>query len=276
MFNAQWSANLDTEYTVNHHKENLEGSYDIETETLTGTTEGVTNAVDKDYAGFSLSGKVIQDDIAPDGSTVIDIYYKRNTYTLTFDANGGEKTRKIKGKYGTGITAPADPTWTGYAFDGWDKTIPSTMPAEDMTITAQWTAMPFTITFDSNGGTEVAAITQNYGTEITAPADPTRIGHIFNGWQPKIPAVMPAENLTLTAQWEAKLYKVTFDSDGGIEVDEVLYPYGASVIEPTEPRKEGYTFVKWNPDLPDTMPARDVIETAQWSINQYTITFDTD
>ena len=75
------------------------------------------------------------------------------------------------------------------------------MPAENMTIKAKWTVNQYTLTFDTNGGSTIAPITQDYGTAITAPADPTKTGYTFAGWTPAIPATMPAENLTVTAQW---------------------------------------------------------------------------
>ena len=124
-----------------------------------------------------------------------------NQYTITFDTVGGSTVASITQDYGTAITAPADPTREGYTFIGWDKAIPATMPAENMIITANWKVNQYTITFDSNGGSEIAPITQDYGTAITAPADPTREGYTFIGWDKAIPATMPAEDLTITAQW---------------------------------------------------------------------------
>ena len=123
------------------------------------------------------------------------------SYTLTFDTNGGSAIAPITQDYGTAITAPADPTKTGYTFAGWTPAIPATMPAENMTIKAKWTVNQYTLTFDTNGGSTIAPITQDYGTAITAPADPTKTGYTFAGWTPAIPATMPAENLTVTAQW---------------------------------------------------------------------------
>ena len=125
-----------------------------------------------------------------------------NSYTITFDTDGGSAIEPITQDYGTQITAPADPTREGYTFIGWDKAIPATMPAGDMTITAQWRINRYTITFDSNGGSAIAPITQDYGTQITAPADPTREGYTFTGWDRDIPATMPAHNMTVTAQWK--------------------------------------------------------------------------
>ena len=124
-----------------------------------------------------------------------------NSYTITFDTDGGSAIEPITQDYGTAIAAPANPTREGYTFIGWDKAIPATMPAGDMTITANWTVNQYTITFDTDGGSTVAPITQDYGTAITAPEAPTKIGYTFAGWNPEIPATMPAENLTITAQW---------------------------------------------------------------------------
>ena len=124
-----------------------------------------------------------------------------NQYTITFDTNGGSEIAPITQDYGTKITAPADPTRKGYTFKGWDKEIPKTMPAENMTVKAQWEINQYAITFDTNGGSKIAPITQDYGTKITAPADPTRKGYTFKGWDKEIPETMPAENITITARW---------------------------------------------------------------------------
>ena len=134
----------------------------------------------------------------------ITLYAKwaANTYTITFDTAGGSEIAPITQDYGTVITAPEAPTREGYTFIGWDKEIPTTMPAENMTVTAQWEINQYTITFDTNGGSEIAPITQDYGTAITAPADPTREGYTFIGWDKAIPETMPAENITLKARWK--------------------------------------------------------------------------
>ena len=136
------------------------------------------------------------------GNMTLTAKWTANSYTITFDTGGGSAIVPITQDYGTDITAPADPTREGYTFIGWDTEIPTTMPAENMTIKAQWRINRYTITFDTDGGSTVAPITQDYGTPITAPADPTREGYTFIGWDTEIPATMPAGDMTITAQWK--------------------------------------------------------------------------
>lgn len=198
------------------------------------------------------------------------------TFTITFDTDGGSAVAPITQEYKTAVTAPADPTKEGYTFAGWDMTIPSTMPAGNMTIKAKWTAKTYTITFDTKGGSTVAPITQEYNTAVTAPAAPTKTGYTFDGWDKNIPSTMPAENVTITAKWKVNQYTIQFNSNGGSTVSSITQDYGTKITAPTNPTKEGYTFKGWNPALPATMPAETKTHTAQWTINQYTITFNTD
>ena len=192
--------------------------------------------------------------------------WNTNKYTITFDTNGGSEIAPITQDYGTAITAPADPTREGYTFIGWDREIPATMPAENVTVTAQWEINRYTVTFDTNGGSEIAPITQDYGTAITAPADPTREGYTFIGWDREIPATMPAENVTVTAQWEINRYTVTFDTNGGSEIAPITQDYGTAITAPADPTREGYTFIGWDKAIPATMPAENVTVTAQWQL----------
>ena len=190
--------------------------------------------------------------------------WNTNKYTITFDTAGGSKIDSITQDYDTAITAPADPTREGYTFIGWNKAIPATMPAENVTITAQWKINQYTITFDTTGGSEIAPITQDYGTEITAPANPTREGYTFIGWDKAIPATMPAENVTITAQWKINQYTIKFDTAGGSEIASITHDYGTEITAPANPTREGYTFVGWDKEIPATMPAENITITAQW------------
>ena len=187
-----------------------------------------------------------------------------NRYTITFDTAGGSTVASITQDYGTAITAPADPTREGYTFIGWDMEIPTTMPAENMTVTAQWEINRYTITFDTAGGREIASITQDYGTAITSPADPTREGYTFIGWDREIPETMPAENITLKARWEINQYTITFDTAGGSEIAPITQDYGTQITTPEAPTREGYTFIGWDREIPTTMPAENITITAKW------------
>ena len=201
--------------------------------------------------------------------------WNTNKYTITFDTNGGSEIAPITQDYETAITAPDNPTRKGYTFKGWDKEIPETMPAENITVKAQWEINQYTITFDTNGGSEIAPITQDYGTEITAPDNPTRKGYTFKGWDKEIPETMPAENITVKAQWEINQYTITFDTNGGSEIAPITQDYGTEITAPDNPTRKGYTFKGWDKEIPETMPAENITVKAQWEINQYTITFDT-
>ena len=226
--------------------------------------------------GYTFKGwdKEIPETMPAENMTV-KAQWKINQYTITFDTNGGSEIAPITQDYGTEITAPDNPTRKGYTFKGWDKEIPETMPAENMTVKAQWKINQYTITFDTNGGSEIAPITQDYGTEITAPDNPTRKGYTFKGWDKEIPETMPAENMTVKAQWKINQYTITFDTNGGSEIAPITQDYGTEITAPDNPTRKGYTFKGWDKEIPETMPAENMTVKAQWKINQYTITFDT-
>ena len=190
--------------------------------------------------------------------------WNTNKYTITFDTNGGSEIAPITQDYGTKITAPDNPTRKGYTFKGWDKEIPETMPAENITVKAQWKINQYTITFDTNGGSEITPITQDYGTKITVPDNPTRKGYTFKGWDKEIPETMPAENITVKAQWEINQYTITFDTNGGSEIAPITQDYGTEITAPDNPTRKGYTFRGWDKEIPETMPAENITITARW------------
>ena len=226
--------------------------------------------------GYTFKGwdKEIPETMPAENITV-KAQWETNQYTIAFDTNGGSEIAPITQDYGTEITAPDNPTRKGYTFKGWDKEIPETMPAENITVKAQWETNQYTIAFDTNGGSEIAPITQDYGTEITAPDNPTRKGYTFKGWDKEIPETMPAENMTVKAQWEINQYTITFDTNGGSEIAPITQDYGTEITAPDNPTRKGYTFKGWDKEIPETMPAENITVKAQWEINRYTITFDT-
>ena len=245
---------------------------------VTGYTYGVgaTLPTDVTRTGYTFKGWYDNESLTGNPVTAIGgaetgnkeywAKWEINQYTITVKPENGKADITITQDYGTPITAPADPTREGYTFIGWDKAIPTTMPAENTIITAKWAVNQYTITFDTAGGSAVASITQDYGTAITAPADPTREGYTFIGWDREIPANMPAENVTLTAQWEINRYTVTFDTNGGSEIAPITQDYGTAITAPADPTREGYTFIGWDREIPATMPAENVTVTAQWQL----------
>ena len=194
--------------------------------------------------------------------------WQLNRYTITFKPENGGQDIVIKQDYGTAITAPANPTKTGYTFAGWDKEIPATMPAENMAITAQWTVNQYTITFRPENGGQDIVIKQDYGTAVTAPANPTKTGYTFAGWDKKIPTTMPAEDMTITARWTVNQYTITFRPENGGQDIVIKQDYGTAVTAPANPTKTGYTFAGWDKEIPTTMPAEDMTITARWTENR--------
>ena len=266
---AKWEIN---QYTVTVKPEN--GEADITITQDYGTP--ITAPADPIREGYTFIGwdRDIPKTMPAENITVT-AQWEINQYTIAFDTAGGSEIAPITQDYGTNITAPADPTRKGYTFKGWDKEIPETMPAENITVKAQWEINRYTITFDTAGGSEIAPITQNYGTNITAPATPTRKGYTFKGWDKEIPETMPAENITVKAQWEINQYTIAFVTNGGSEIAPITQDYGTEITAPDNPTREGYTFIGWDRDIPEIMPAENITVTAQWEINRYTITFDT-
>ena len=189
------------------------------------------------------------------------------TVTYVYGALGGTYATQIVQAGEKAIQSDV-PSRQGYQFTGWylDDTKYGFNAAVtgNMTLTAKWTANSYTITFDTNGGSAVAPITQDYGTDITAPAAPTKTGYTFMGWEPEIPATMPAENMTITAKWRINQYTVTFDTDGGSAVAPITQDYGTTITAPADPTREGYTFIGWDKAIPTTMPAENMTITAKW------------
>ncbi len=167
-----------------------------------GTIKGGTfNSAVTNDAGATISGGTFNGTLTGDGT--IDDSAK---VAVTFkDGDKVLNTQKVvKGQKATNPEC----TKTGYRLEGWynGKTpynfdTPVTAP---LTLTAQWTINQYTITFVFDNGQANTGITQDYGTAITAPKNPTKDGYIFAGWNRAIPTTMPAENMTITAQWRGK------------------------------------------------------------------------
>ena len=198
------------------------------------------------------------------------IYGNTTGVIVTYKDGDSEYAKQVLPS-GTLATRPDAPAATpGYTFGGWNKAdgtawdYASDKVTDNITLYAKWTANTYTITFDTVGGSEIAPITQDYGTAITVPADPTREGYTFIGWDKEIPTTMPAENMTVTAQWEINQYTITFDTNGGSEIAPITQDYGTVITAPEAPEREGYTFIGWDKAIPETMPAENITLKARW------------
>ena len=200
----------------------------------------------------------------------LDIYGNTSGVIVTYKDGDSEYAKQVLPS-GTLATRPDAPAATpGYTFGGWNKAdgtawdYASDKVTDNITLYAKWAANTYTITFDTAGGSEIAPITQDYGTVITAPKAPTREGYTFIGWDKEIPTTMPAENMTVTAQWEINRYTITFDTNGGSEIAPITQDYGTTITAPADPTREGYTFIGWDREIPTTMPAENITLKAKW------------
>ena len=234
---AQWTPNTNIPYIVNHYRQALDGTYPStlkETENLMGTTAANVTPVVKTYTGFT-SPEAKTATIAADGSTVVEYYYTRNQYTLTWVTDGNALT----GAYSKGsvlfeaaITIPNTPTKTGYTFAGWDNTVPVTMPAEDVTLIALFTIHTYSVilTADQNG-TVSGGGTYNYGESVTITATPND-GYTFSQWSdgntdnPRTLTV--TEDIELTAEFEEEGNYGSYTRTVRIGYNTICLPHGSS------------------------------------------------
>lgn len=286
-YRAVWQANTNTAYKVEHYQQQLDGSYVlVDTDNLTGTTDTEVTPAVKNYEGFTAP-QTQTVTVKADGTLVVKYEYTRNSYTLTFDADGGEvEPPSITAKYGESITLPT-PTREGYGFDGWyNGTVAfnsATMGAENLTLTAQWSAgkIGYTVNHyqqnvDGNGYTlyktdsgtasmdeEVTPSFNSY-EGFTAPNSTTTITIQADAAQNVVDYYYTRNQYTLT--WELGIGS----ADGQTYTSGKVY-YGAEVKAPV-PAKAGYTFT-WNTAPVTVMPANDLTYTANWKENTYTVIF---
>ena len=209
---ATWTPNPNTPYTVEYYLENAAGTgYDSETVSATGATDATVSAVQKTYPHFTFdpTASVVRGTVLPDGSLTLKLYYTRDVYTVSFLGNGGmvsggNATQRVR--YGNPAVLPSVAR-NGYSFAGWDRADDCTAVAGDLTVTAQWTAKTYSVTYDPDGGTlggsDPATYTIEDDVALTAP---TRSLYEFAGWYSQKGNRVDNlagqyGNLTLTARW---------------------------------------------------------------------------
>lgn len=215
-----------------------------------------------------------------DADTILYAQWTLNTYTITWENYDGTTLETDAAvAYGTTPTydgtTPAKPATAAetYTFDDWTPAVAAATADAVYTATFTATPIPYTISFDANGGTGAPAdITQAAGSAVTAPTTtPTRDGYTFDGWTPTVPATMPTSNTTCVAQWtelsspRPAVYTLTFDPNGGsVSFTTISQEAGTAVTSPTATR-DGYTFSGWTSEVPTVMPASNNTYVAQWT-----------
>ena len=208
--------------------------------------------------GYTFSGWSEIPQTMPAQDVTVTGTFSINKYKLTYLVDG-ETYKEYDVEYGESITPEPAPTKEGYSFSGWSN-IPSTMPANDVTVTGTFSKGSYTLTYIVDGVT-YKTVSYDYGETITPEDNPTKEGYTFSGWS-EIPATMPARDITVTSAFIVNKYILTYIVDNEIyktyEVE-----YGASITPEDAPTKEGYAFSDWS-EIPATMPCHDVTVTGRF------------
>jgi uncharacterized repeat protein (TIGR02543 family) len=224
------------------------------------------------------------------------------TYSVTFNVDGGSAVASQTIVTGAKATAPTAPTKSGFSFVGWYKEAALTnvwnfatdTVTANTTLYAKWEAIVYTVTFESNGGSAVTALSNvTTGTTITAPTAPTKAHYTFDGWYKEVGLTTlwnfttdtVTANTTLYAKWTAITFTVTFNVDGGSAVASLpSVMSGATITAPTAPTKANYTFDGWYKEVGLTTPWNFTTDTvianttlyAKWTAITFTVTFNVD
>lgn len=272
-FEAQFANNTDTKYTVNVYNMDTTGNYPA-TPDSTYQGAGETNSTADITAdavaaeGFSLDSakSTLTGTIAADGSLVLSIYYSRNQYTITY-ANTDLKPDTYY--YGATVSART-PEKAGYAFQGWEEEVPSTMPAQNITLTAKWNENPADYTdYDiavaaANAKKAEANYDKTY-TEASRKALDAALAVDVSGKKLSEQGVVDAQTAAINAAvkgLEKMTYNATFYVDGE-EYRVVPTKVGEQIVAPKDPAKEGYVFKGWDKEV-GKMGVEDITFAAQF------------
>lgn len=231
----------------------------------------------------------------------VEAHWTKNTYTVSFDSNGGSDVDSQQVEYKDTVSQPDNPTLDGYTFQGWtldgDPYDFNTPVTSSITLKALWSkntpvAKKHTVTFDSGEGSKVDSQTVKEGDPVSKPDNPTREGYDFQGWLLNGQAydwnTPITGDITLTASWTEKaptLFTVAFNTGGASNIPSQKVKEGDKAARPTDPKRTGYTFTGWQLNGKDydwnTPITTDIILTATWQKNEtpkpvfYTVKFDT-
>ncbi|WIF88363.2 InlB B-repeat-containing protein [Acholeplasma laidlawii] len=183
--------------------------------------------------------------IMPAHHVTLKATWEPNSYTITFDTDGGSSIDPLTLPYLEGLPEIEVPTKEGYIFGGWDITLPDMMPLNGLNVKAIWTKESYTVTFDTGGGSKIDPIVLAYEENIYAPLEPTKPGYIFIGWDKELPDTMPAHDVYLKAVWE----RIILDSNDTLRENfeslQAIKDSGQNSSEYMDYDYIGETYVLW-------------------------------
>ena len=256
---AQWKANTDTAYTVEHYQEQLNGVYTLfETEdTLAGTTGEIATANAKTYTGFyhdpEVAGTIASGKIAGDGSLVLKLFYTRVERTVTYFVDGEQYGEIENYKYGESINPlREEPVKEGYSFSGWDRTLPAVMGTEDLEVKGTFEIQSYNVTYVLDGVQYGDVESHEYNSDVTVrPAPEVPAGYHFSGWSQKEGFQMPASNVTIEGstianpdtEYKVEHYLEGLDGTYGAPEETETFTKTTDTVVTAEPNTyEGFTY----------------------------------
>ena len=237
------------------------------------SSEDVRQSFIQRLLSSSIAGKTFR---MPAKDVVIEGHFDINSYKVTYQVDGVQSGEIETYEYGTLVTIRDDLEKEGHKFSGWNLKEDFAMPAEDVVIVGSFTANEYTVTYLVDGTPYETAETYLYGTAVKLKEAPEKEGYTFSGWDHEEDFTMPAENVVINGSFSINSYKVTYEVDGSAYGKEETYQYGSAVTLQKEPKKEGYTFSKWDHEDGFAMPAHDVVIKGSFKINSYKVTYKVD
>ena len=275
-FNAVFSAGT-VAYTVETYVMDVTGNYgDAAIENKSATTGETVSVTPEAREGFSVAAEsVLSGEVKADGSLVLKVYYSRNQYKLTVDGN------VTNVYYGAAISVAEPAAREGYTFAGWDRDVPETMPASDVTLVSQWNEndADYTAYNAAKAAAEAKQAEANFDKTYTAESRQALADAIAKDvsgkkytQQGEVDAAAKAINDAVTAL-ELMTYKATFYVDGA-EYKVVTAKVGEAIAKPDDPSKTGYVFTGWDPEV-GTMGTEDLTFNAKFSAGEVSYTVET-
>ena len=275
-FNAVFSAGT-VAYTVETYVMDVTGNYgDAAIENKSATTGETVSVTPEAREGFSVAAEsVLSGEVKADGSLVLKVYYSRNQYKLTVDGN------VTNVYYGAAISVAEPAAREGYTFAGWDRDVPETMPASDVTLVSQWNEndADYTAYNAAKAAAEAKQAEANFDKTYTAESRQALADALAKDvsgrkytQQGEVDAAAKAINDAVTAL-ELMTYKATFYVDGA-EYKVVTAKVGEQIAKPEDPSKTGYVFTGWDPEI-GTMGTEDLTFNAKFSAGEVSYTVET-